>query len=65
MCCKSTGLMLADKGELAPKLSITKKVLVNWLRQNEGGIPDDIYERWEQYAVLAYREGQSIISGGK
>eukprot|EP00972_Heterocapsa_arctica_P090774 13394397-Heterocapsa_arctica.AAC.1 len=43
--------MLADKGEFEPTFSITKKVLVNWLRQNEGGILDDIYERWEQYAV--------------
>eukprot|EP00972_Heterocapsa_arctica_P069993 10340069-Heterocapsa_arctica.AAC.1 len=25
MCCKSTGLMLADKGELEPELSITNK----------------------------------------
>eukprot|EP00972_Heterocapsa_arctica_P059908 8836594-Heterocapsa_arctica.AAC.1 len=51
MCCKSTGLMLADKGELEPKLSITKKLLVNWLRQIEGGISEEIFERWEQYAI--------------
>eukprot|EP00972_Heterocapsa_arctica_P059692 8802956-Heterocapsa_arctica.AAC.1 len=51
MCCKSTGLMLADKGELEPSLSITTKVLVNWLRQIEGGIPEEIAEKWEQYAV--------------
>eukprot|EP00972_Heterocapsa_arctica_P087150 12849906-Heterocapsa_arctica.AAC.1 len=52
MCCKSTGLMLADKGELEPKPSITKKKeLVNWLRQIEGGIPEEMVERWEQYAV--------------
>eukprot|EP00972_Heterocapsa_arctica_P023956 3529390-Heterocapsa_arctica.AAC.1 len=36
MCCKATGLMLADKGELEPKLYIIKKVWVNWLRQIEG-----------------------------
>eukprot|EP00972_Heterocapsa_arctica_P076174 11239264-Heterocapsa_arctica.AAC.1 len=51
MCCKATGLMLAEKGELEPTLSITKKVLVNWLRQIEGGISEEIHERWEQYAV--------------
>eukprot|EP00972_Heterocapsa_arctica_P059841 8826652-Heterocapsa_arctica.AAC.1 len=43
--------MLADKGELEPSLSITKKVLVYWLRHVEGGMPDDIDEKWEQYAV--------------
>eukprot|EP00972_Heterocapsa_arctica_P012390 1819215-Heterocapsa_arctica.AAC.1 len=26
-------------------------MLVNWLRQIEGGIPDDLFEKWEQYAV--------------
>eukprot|EP00972_Heterocapsa_arctica_P082063 12095008-Heterocapsa_arctica.AAC.1 len=43
--------MLADKGELEPKLSITKKALVNWLRQIEGGISGDIHEIWEQCAL--------------
>eukprot|EP00972_Heterocapsa_arctica_P085999 12672356-Heterocapsa_arctica.AAC.1 len=43
--------MLADKGELEPSLAITKKALVNWLRQIEGGISDEIYERWHEYAV--------------
>eukprot|EP00972_Heterocapsa_arctica_P102975 15176525-Heterocapsa_arctica.AAC.1 len=27
MCCKATGLMLADKGELEPKLAIIKRCL--------------------------------------
>eukprot|EP00972_Heterocapsa_arctica_P059949 8842541-Heterocapsa_arctica.AAC.1 len=49
--CKVTGLMLADKGELEPKLSIFKKVVVNWLRQIGGGISEETYERWDQYAV--------------
>ncbi len=40
-----------DKGELDPGLSITKKVLVNWLRQIEGGISDEVAERWEEYAI--------------
>eukprot|EP00972_Heterocapsa_arctica_P086413 12738020-Heterocapsa_arctica.AAC.1 len=43
--------MLADKGELEPKLSILEKVLVNRLRQIEGGISEETYERWDQYAV--------------
>eukprot|EP00972_Heterocapsa_arctica_P049468 7281297-Heterocapsa_arctica.AAC.1 len=43
--------MLADKGELEPSLAITKKVLVNWLRQIEGGISEEIYDRWDEYAV--------------
>eukprot|EP00972_Heterocapsa_arctica_P076199 11242884-Heterocapsa_arctica.AAC.1 len=51
MSCTATGLMLADKGELEPKLAITKKVLVNWLRQVEGGLPEETIERWEQYAA--------------
>eukprot|EP00972_Heterocapsa_arctica_P097184 14338808-Heterocapsa_arctica.AAC.1 len=51
MCCKATGLMLADKGKLEPKLAITKKVLVNWLRQIEGGISEAIYEICDEYAV--------------
>eukprot|EP00972_Heterocapsa_arctica_P095799 14131181-Heterocapsa_arctica.AAC.1 len=51
MSCRTTGLMLADQGELEPKLAITNKVLVNWLRQVEGGLPDETAERWEQYAV--------------
>eukprot|EP00972_Heterocapsa_arctica_P093941 13855431-Heterocapsa_arctica.AAC.1 len=43
--------MLADKGELEPKLAITKKVLVNWLRQVEGGLAEETFDRWKQYAV--------------
>eukprot|EP00972_Heterocapsa_arctica_P007832 1141279-Heterocapsa_arctica.AAC.1 len=50
MCCKATGLMLADKGELEPKLAIIKKVLVNWLRQIEAGISEEMYERCDEYA---------------
>eukprot|EP00972_Heterocapsa_arctica_P006433 943620-Heterocapsa_arctica.AAC.1 len=44
--------MLADKGELEPSLSIAKKILVNWLRQIEGGLPKEIGENWEQCAVV-------------
>eukprot|EP00972_Heterocapsa_arctica_P084055 12383371-Heterocapsa_arctica.AAC.1 len=43
--------MLADKGELERSLSMTKKVLVNWLRQIEGGMPEEIDETCEQYAA--------------
>eukprot|EP00972_Heterocapsa_arctica_P052809 7772695-Heterocapsa_arctica.AAC.1 len=43
--------MLAYKGELEPSLSITNKVLVNGLRQVEGGMPDEIDRKWEQYAM--------------
>eukprot|EP00972_Heterocapsa_arctica_P095908 14152048-Heterocapsa_arctica.AAC.1 len=35
MACRTTGLLLADQGELEPTLAITKKVMVNWLRQIE------------------------------
>eukprot|EP00972_Heterocapsa_arctica_P008219 1202867-Heterocapsa_arctica.AAC.1 len=45
--------MIADKGELEPSLAITKKALVNWLRQIEGGISEYIFERWDEYAVYA------------
>eukprot|EP00972_Heterocapsa_arctica_P027671 4069519-Heterocapsa_arctica.AAC.1 len=51
MACRTTGLLLADKGELEPKIAITKKVLVNWLRQIEGGIPESIAEVWDKYAA--------------
>eukprot|EP00972_Heterocapsa_arctica_P056644 8361201-Heterocapsa_arctica.AAC.1 len=51
MACRTTGLLLADQGELEPTLAITKKVLVNWLRHIEGGLPEDTFEMWEQYAV--------------
>eukprot|EP00972_Heterocapsa_arctica_P061296 9037991-Heterocapsa_arctica.AAC.1 len=50
MCCEATGLMLADKRELEPKLAIIKHVLVNWLRQIEGGISEETYERCNEYA---------------
>eukprot|EP00972_Heterocapsa_arctica_P054858 8088225-Heterocapsa_arctica.AAC.1 len=50
MCCKATRLMLADEGELEPKLAIIKKVLVNWPRQIEGGISEETYERCDEYA---------------
>eukprot|EP00972_Heterocapsa_arctica_P111434 16405680-Heterocapsa_arctica.AAC.1 len=43
--------MLADKGELEPKLAIINKVLVNWLRPVEGGISEETYERCDEYAV--------------
>eukprot|EP00972_Heterocapsa_arctica_P012343 1811283-Heterocapsa_arctica.AAC.1 len=39
--------MLADKGELEPKLSITKEVV----GKLEGGISEEIHERWDQYAL--------------
>eukprot|EP00972_Heterocapsa_arctica_P016962 2503878-Heterocapsa_arctica.AAC.1 len=51
MRCKAKGLMLADKGELEPKVSVIKKVFITWLRQIEGGISESNYERWDQYAV--------------
>eukprot|EP00972_Heterocapsa_arctica_P085154 12547305-Heterocapsa_arctica.AAC.1 len=51
MCCRTTGLMLADKGELESKLAIIKTILVNWLRQIEGGLAEEAYDTWEQYAV--------------
>eukprot|EP00972_Heterocapsa_arctica_P003369 502764-Heterocapsa_arctica.AAC.1 len=50
MCCKATGLMLADKGELEPKLAIINKK-TNWLRQLEGGISEETDERCDDYAV--------------
>eukprot|EP00972_Heterocapsa_arctica_P015029 2214296-Heterocapsa_arctica.AAC.1 len=48
---KTTGLLLADQGELEQKIAITKKLLVNWLRQIEGGIPEDIAEMWDKCAA--------------
>eukprot|EP00972_Heterocapsa_arctica_P100099 14760587-Heterocapsa_arctica.AAC.1 len=51
MCCKATGLMLADKGEVEPKLAVIKHAFVNWLRQIEGGISEEIDERCDEYAV--------------
>eukprot|EP00972_Heterocapsa_arctica_P073032 10787803-Heterocapsa_arctica.AAC.1 len=51
MCCKATGLMLADRRRIEPKLAIIKKVLANWLRQVEGRISEETYERCDEYAV--------------
>eukprot|EP00972_Heterocapsa_arctica_P069492 10267388-Heterocapsa_arctica.AAC.1 len=51
MACRTTGLLLADQGELEPKIAITKKVLVNWPRQIGGGIPEGIAEMWDKYAA--------------
>eukprot|EP00972_Heterocapsa_arctica_P113909 16439718-Heterocapsa_arctica.AAC.1 len=51
VACKVTCLLLVDKGELGPCISIVKKILVNCLRQTEGGIPQGIDKRREKYAI--------------
>ena len=38
-----------DKGELEPGINIIKKILVNWLRQIEGGIHYHTAEYWEDF----------------
>eukprot|EP00972_Heterocapsa_arctica_P031556 4647722-Heterocapsa_arctica.AAC.1 len=36
MACRTTGLMLIDKGAIEPGVNVIKKMMVNWLRQTEG-----------------------------
>eukprot|EP00972_Heterocapsa_arctica_P030101 4435660-Heterocapsa_arctica.AAC.1 len=38
MACRTTGLLLIDKGEIEPGINVIEKILVNWLRQAEGGL---------------------------
>eukprot|EP00972_Heterocapsa_arctica_P098667 14560564-Heterocapsa_arctica.AAC.1 len=49
-----TGLLVVDNGELEPGIAaIVKEILVKWLRQMEGGIPQGIADLWKEYAVYA------------
>eukprot|EP00972_Heterocapsa_arctica_P107074 15773671-Heterocapsa_arctica.AAC.1 len=32
---RTVGLLIIDKGEVEPGMNVTKKILVNWLRQIE------------------------------
>eukprot|EP00972_Heterocapsa_arctica_P015603 2296970-Heterocapsa_arctica.AAC.1 len=49
--CRTTGLLLVDKGEIEPGVTIVKQVLVNWLRQVEGGLALGVEENWEKYDI--------------
>eukprot|EP00972_Heterocapsa_arctica_P054123 7976850-Heterocapsa_arctica.AAC.1 len=55
MACRTTGLLLIDKEEIAPGINVIKKILVNWLRQTEGGLHPSTVYYWEEYDV---RTGQ-------
>eukprot|EP00972_Heterocapsa_arctica_P042691 6294325-Heterocapsa_arctica.AAC.1 len=49
--CRTTGLLIVDQGELEPGINIIKKILVNWLRQIEGGIHNHTAEYWEDFNI--------------
>eukprot|EP00972_Heterocapsa_arctica_P014273 2100799-Heterocapsa_arctica.AAC.1 len=51
MSCRATGLMLADKGELEPKLAITTKGIGQFVDKLKEASRMKPAERWEQYAV--------------
>eukprot|EP00972_Heterocapsa_arctica_P058575 8639053-Heterocapsa_arctica.AAC.1 len=51
MACRTTGLLLIDKGEIEPGINVIKKILVNWLRQKEGGLHPSTVDYWEEYDV--------------
>eukprot|EP00972_Heterocapsa_arctica_P032607 4801733-Heterocapsa_arctica.AAC.2 len=51
MTCRTTGLLLVDKGEVEPGINIVKKILVNWLRQTEEGLHPQTEQFWEDYDV--------------
>eukprot|EP00972_Heterocapsa_arctica_P001542 221930-Heterocapsa_arctica.AAC.1 len=46
MACRTTGLLLIVKGEIGPGINVIKKLLVNWLRQTEGGLYTSTAENW-------------------
>ena len=45
------GLLIIDKGEVEPGINVMKKILVNWVRQIEGGIHPDTAEYWEDFNI--------------
>jgi hypothetical protein len=50
--CRITGLLIADKGEIEPGINVIKKVLVNWIKQVEGGLHPSTEEYWDELGVL-------------
>eukprot|EP00972_Heterocapsa_arctica_P093627 13810563-Heterocapsa_arctica.AAC.1 len=48
MACRTTGLLLIDKGEIEPGINVIKQILVNWLRQTEGALHTSTNEYWEE-----------------
>jgi hypothetical protein len=51
VACRTIGLLIVDKGEVEPGINVIKKILVNWLRQIEGGIHPDTAEYWEDFNI--------------
>eukprot|EP00972_Heterocapsa_arctica_P105641 15563826-Heterocapsa_arctica.AAC.1 len=51
VACRTTGLLLVDKGEIEPGINIVKKMLANWIRQVEGGLHADTEENWDRYDI--------------
>eukprot|EP00972_Heterocapsa_arctica_P060598 8938823-Heterocapsa_arctica.AAC.1 len=51
VACRTVGLLIVDKGEVEPGIHVIKKVLVNRIRQIEGGIHPDTAEYWEDFNV--------------
>eukprot|EP00972_Heterocapsa_arctica_P086068 12685661-Heterocapsa_arctica.AAC.1 len=48
MACRITGLLLIDKGEIEPGVNLVNKMLVDWLRQVEGGLHTGTEENWDK-----------------
>eukprot|EP00972_Heterocapsa_arctica_P021285 3132496-Heterocapsa_arctica.AAC.1 len=48
---QTVGLLIVDKGDVEPGINVIKKVLVNRIRQIEGGIHPDTAEYWEEFNV--------------
>eukprot|EP00972_Heterocapsa_arctica_P014353 2111753-Heterocapsa_arctica.AAC.1 len=51
MACRTTGLLLVDKGYIEPGVNVIKKMQVSWLRQTEGGLHTSTAEPWKEYDV--------------
>eukprot|EP00972_Heterocapsa_arctica_P067788 10009139-Heterocapsa_arctica.AAC.1 len=51
MACRTPGLLLIDKGEIERGVNVIKKMMVNWLRQTEGGLHTSTAGNWKEYDV--------------
>eukprot|EP00972_Heterocapsa_arctica_P064999 9594444-Heterocapsa_arctica.AAC.1 len=40
---------VVDKGEVEPGVNVVKNILVNWIRQTEGGLHPDTPKCWEDF----------------
>eukprot|EP00972_Heterocapsa_arctica_P078461 11572288-Heterocapsa_arctica.AAC.1 len=44
VACRTVGLLIVDKGEVEPGVNVIKQILVNWIKQTEGGFHPDTEE---------------------